>query len=131
VERKTRKAKHIDHYAGPATIVKRIGSRSFKISFFNPSTGATQLLQRDAGIIVLKKEWIAPSIIPLDSRLEPIKHQKGMELRVGEMVIMLDYPESRDWYVAEISQVLHDRFTVNGYITIEATLDGYRRRRRS
>ncbi len=42
------------------------------------------------------------------------------------MVIMLDYPESRDWYVAEISQVLHDRFTVNGFITREATLVGYR-----
>ena len=77
-------------------------------------------------MIILKKEWIAPSIIPLNSRLEPTRHQKGMELRVGEMLIMLDYPESRDWYVAEISQVLHDRFTVNGYITLEATLDGYR-----
>jgi hypothetical protein len=47
-------------------------------------------------------------------------------LRVGEMVIMLDYPKSKDWYVAEISQVLHDRFTVNGFITIGAPLDGYR-----
>ena len=103
--RKTRKAKHIDHYVGPATIVKRIGSRSFQISFFNPSTGVTQPLQRDAEMIILKKEWIAPSIIPLNSRLEPTRHQKGMELRVGEMLIMLDYPESRDWYVAEISQV--------------------------
>ncbi len=42
------------------------------------------------------------------------------------MVIMLDYPESKDWYIAEISQVLHDRFTVNGFITREATLVGYR-----
>ena len=85
-----------------------------------------QLLQRDAGMIILKKEWIAPSLLPLNSRLEPMKHQQGMELRIGEMVIMLDYPESKDWYVAEISQVLHDRFTVNGYITREATLVGYR-----
>jgi hypothetical protein len=45
VEKKTRKAKHIDHYVGPATIVKKIGSRSFQISFVNPLTGATQLLQ--------------------------------------------------------------------------------------
>jgi hypothetical protein len=42
------------------------------------------------------------------------------------MVIMLDYPESKDWYVAEISQVLHDRFTMNGFITIGVRLDGYR-----
>jgi hypothetical protein len=33
VEKNTRKAKHIDHYVGSATIVKRIGSRSFQISF--------------------------------------------------------------------------------------------------
>ncbi len=56
VEKKTRKVKHIDHYVGPATIVKKIGSRSFQISFTNPVTGATQLLQRDAGMIILKRE---------------------------------------------------------------------------
>jgi hypothetical protein len=56
VAKKTRKAKHIDHYVGPATIVKRVGSRSFQLSFVNPSTGVSQLLQRDAGMIILKKE---------------------------------------------------------------------------
>ncbi len=56
VAKKTRKAKHIDHYVGPATIVKKIGSRSFQHSFVNPSTGIAQLLQRDASIIILKKE---------------------------------------------------------------------------
>jgi hypothetical protein len=50
-------------------------------------TGATQLLQRDAGMIILKKEWIAPSPIPLISRSAPAKHQKGIALQVGEMVI--------------------------------------------
>ncbi len=49
VVKKTRKAKHIDHYVGPAVIVKKIGSRSFQISYTNPLTGTTQLLQRDAG----------------------------------------------------------------------------------
>ncbi len=39
---------------------------------------------------------------------------------------MLDYPESKDLYVAEVSQVLHDRFTVNGFITIDAPLVDYR-----
>ncbi len=42
------------------------------------------------------------------------------------MVIMLDYPESKDWYVAEISQVLSDRFTVNGFITSRTPLKGYK-----
>jgi hypothetical protein len=53
VEKRARKAKHLDHYVGPATIVKRIGNRSFRISFFNPSTGIPQLLQRDGGMIIL------------------------------------------------------------------------------
>ena len=56
VEKKARKAKHIDHYVGPATIVKKIGSRSFQISFTKPLTGVTQLLQWDAGMSILKKE---------------------------------------------------------------------------
>ena len=117
VEKKTRKAKHIDHYVGPATIVKKIGSRSFQISFFNPTTGTTQLLQRDAGMIILKKEWIAPSFDPLQVSLAPSRHQLESPLHAGEMVILMDYPDAKDWYVAEISQVLPDRFTVNGYIT--------------
>ncbi len=58
VVKKTRKAKHIDHYVGPAVIVKKIGSRSFQISYTNPLTGTAQLLQRDAGMIILKKEWL-------------------------------------------------------------------------
>jgi hypothetical protein len=53
--KKTWKAKHIDHYVEPAMIVKKTGSRSFQISYTNPLTGTTQLLQRDAGMIILKK----------------------------------------------------------------------------
>jgi hypothetical protein len=80
VAKKTRKAKHIDHYVGPATIVKKIGSRSFQLSFVNPSTGITQLLQRDAGMIILKKEWHAPTQDPEELRLAPATHQVGMKL---------------------------------------------------
>ena len=85
VVKKTRKAKHIDHYVGPAVIVKNIGSRSFQISYTNPLTGTTQLLQRDAGMIILKKEWLVPSLAPSENRLIPRKHQEGMELQVGDI----------------------------------------------
>ena len=50
-----------------------------------------------------------------------------MKLRIGEMVILKDFPDAKDWYVAEISQVLSDRFTVNGYITMGLPLAGYAR----
>ncbi len=42
------------------------------------------------------------------------------------MVILKDYPDAKDWYVAEISRVLPDRFTVNGYITKATPLEGYK-----
>jgi hypothetical protein len=73
VAKKTRKAKHIDHYVEPATIVKKIGSRSFQLSFVNPSTGISQLLQRDAGMIILKKEWHAPTQESSDRKLAPAR----------------------------------------------------------
>jgi hypothetical protein len=66
-------------------------------------------------MIILKKEWHAPSQDPAGLKLAPTRHQGGMKPRIGEMVILKDYP---DWYVAEISQVLSDRFTVNGFITM-------------
>jgi hypothetical protein len=127
VAKKTGKVKHIDHYVGPATIVKKIGSRSFQLSFVNPLTCLAQLLQRDAGMIILKKEWHAPTQEPDEQKLAPAKNQAGMKLRVGEMVILRDYPDAKDWYVAEICQVLSDRFTVNGFITTGLPLAGYAR----
>jgi hypothetical protein len=94
--KKTRKAKYIDHYVGPAVIVKKIGSRSFQISYTNPLTDTTQLLQRDADMIILKKEWLSPSLAPSENRLIPRKNQESMELQVGETVIMMDYPDAKD-----------------------------------
>jgi hypothetical protein len=54
-------AKHIDHCIGPATTVKKKGSRSFQISFLNSSTGTMQLLQREAGMILLNQDGMASS----------------------------------------------------------------------
>jgi hypothetical protein len=39
---------------------------------------------------------------------------------------MKDFPESTDWYAAEIAKVLNDRFVVNGYITEGAPLANYK-----
>ena len=50
-----------------------------------------------------------------------------MKPRVGEMVILRDYPDAKDWDVAEICQVLSYRLTVNGYITMGLPLAGYTR----
>ena len=38
----------------------------------------------------------------------PTKHIAGKLPRKGEMVIMKDFPESTDWYIAEIAKMLND-----------------------
>ena len=48
-------------------------------------------------MIILKKEWLSPSLVPSENRLTPKKHQEGMEFQVGEMVIMMDYTDAKDW----------------------------------
>jgi hypothetical protein len=61
VERRDRKAKHLDHYTGPATILRSIGTRSFVIQYTD-GQGTTRNYQRDASMISL----IPPSEIKGD-----------------------------------------------------------------
>jgi len=49
-----RKAKHIDHYIGPGTIVRHIGTRSVVVTI-RDSNGIEREYQRDAGMVLLKK----------------------------------------------------------------------------
>ncbi len=74
-------------------------------------------------MIIQKKEW--RSLLKAWGKRAPAKHQVGMKSRIGELVILRDYPDAKDWYVAEICLVLSDRFTVNGFITTGIPLAGY------
>jgi hypothetical protein len=51
-EKKGRKAKHMDHYAGPARIIMQVGKRSFLIEYRN-AKGRSKVFQRDAGMLSL------------------------------------------------------------------------------
>jgi hypothetical protein len=63
----------------------------------------------------MKKEINDFSVREVEVEVLPMKHIAGRLPRKGEMVIMKDFPESMDWYIAEIAKVLNDRFVVNGY----------------
>ncbi len=121
IKRKGRKAKHVDHYVGPARITKKIGDRPFQIAYKHPESDKEQLFQREAGImLILKKERRDFSVAEIE--VPSLKHVAGRLPVKGEMVIMKDFPESNDCYIAEIAQVLNDRFVVNEYITEVAPL---------
>jgi hypothetical protein len=56
-----RKANHLDHYTGPATILRAIGIRSFVLQYTD-AKGATRTYQRDASMISL----VPPNNIKVD-----------------------------------------------------------------
>jgi hypothetical protein len=62
VEKRGRKAKRLDHYMGPATILRSVGTRSFIIQYTDEK-GVTRTYQREASMISL--------IPPKDIKTDP------------------------------------------------------------
>jgi hypothetical protein len=99
-EKKGRKAKHMDHYAGPARIIKKVGTRSFLIEY-KGADGKLRTFQRDAGMLSL----IPPVQIRFDPFAQvdninvPQKHRSlvALTLKEGEIVILKDGKEAKDW----------------------------------
>ena len=122
VEKKGRKAKHLEHYHGPAVIVKKIRTRSYEISY----NGKT--FKRDAGMLV------PVSHLPEDkAEVDPVEPpvpvsslQDGdLPFREGEFIICKGDTEAEGWYVAEISKVLDLTIQVRYFHTPSPPLEDY------
>jgi hypothetical protein len=119
-EKKGRKAKHMDHYAGPARIIKQVGKRSFLIEYRN-AKGRSKVFQRDAGMLSL----IHPARVnfePEDAVLQihaPHKHRSliATPLREGEVILLKDGSDAIDWYCAQVLKVLPTHIVVHYYTT--------------
>ncbi len=119
-EKKGRKVKHMDHYAGPARIIKQVGKRSFLIEYRNEK-GKSKVFQRDAGMLSLTH----PSRVnfePEDTVLQihaPHKHRSliATPLREGEVILLTDGSDAIDWYCAQVLKVLLTHIVVHYYTT--------------
>jgi hypothetical protein len=90
-EKKGRKTKHMDHYAGPAIIIKQIGTRSFLIEYKN-ANGKIRTFQRDAGMLSLvppKQVDFGPESIEDDSNI-PHMHRTlpASPIKEGEIALL-------------------------------------------
>ncbi len=119
-EEAERQSTYLDHYTGPASIVRSIGTRSFVIQYTD-AQGTTRTYQRDASMISL----IPPTEIkndPSDVNLmekAPHAHQSIalFPIEEGEYVILKDTKDSITWYCAQVlEEKLPDRIKVN-YLT--------------
>ena len=127
-EKRGRKAKHMDHYSGPATIIERIGIRSFLVEY-KDAEGKIRLFQRDAGMLSLVPPQLA-QFEPEEQEMPirpPHKHRSltASPLWEGEVVILKDGSEAEDWYCAEIFKVLPTHVIVHYYTTITPSLENY------
>jgi hypothetical protein len=58
-------------------------------------------------------------------RISSIKDLRKNVLKEGEIIILKDDPEAKDWYCAEIRSILVDRIEVNYFTTQTPALEGY------
>ncbi len=128
--RKGRRVKHIDHYIGPGRIVRHIGSRSLVV-VIKDDHNIDREYQRDAGMVLLKKPRpndLDPELMKYQSigtRLCSKDDLNLHALKEGEIIILKDEPETKDWYCAEVRAVLADRIEVNYFTTRTPALDDY------
>jgi hypothetical protein len=120
-----RKAKHLDHYIGPAIIVRQVGSRSFIIKYTDKK-GVIRTYQRDAAMMSL----VPPSKIIKDLSdpgmvtKSPHDHcsLEASSVAEGEFVILKDGVDAATWYCAKILEKLPDRIKVAYYTTERESL---------
>ena len=89
--------KHLDHYHGPATVVRKSGTRSYELQFRDPKRAhAPKPFSRDISMIIPERTFLAlPTPRPdfsIAASLQPSNHNKikPLSLREGEMIICLD-----------------------------------------
>ena len=119
--RLTRKAKHCQHYHGPASIKKKIGRHSYEIEY----QGRTY--QCDQGMIIPAKHYKnhGRNTVNRGNNAIPAKHSPDNRPIEGEYVLLKDSATSPDWYCAQIEQVLVDRIKVSYHTTAAPPLPNY------
>ncbi len=120
-----RKAKYLDHYTGPATILRAIGIRSFVLQYTDVK-GATRTYQRDTSMISLvpPKEIKADPSIPVTNSKPPHLNRslKLSLIEEGEYFIIMDTKDAKSWYCAQVLEKLPDRKKVSYYTSTTPAL---------
>lgn len=118
-----RKAKHLAHFHGPATVVGRVRERQAQLSF----EGRT--FDRDIALIIPAKQFGELDSVDYDPIVNsvdqsPVLHKKGQLPKEGELIITKDENGS-GWYLSEVLRVLPDFLEVRYFTTPTPPLDQY------
>ena len=116
-----RKAKHCQHYHGPAKITKKIGHHSYELSYLG------RTFQRDQGMIIPAKHLTnhGKDRVLKGLDLPPSMHSPDNKPEEGEYVLIKGYTNEDGWYCAQIEEVLVDRIKVSYHTTDTPPLPNY------
>jgi hypothetical protein len=100
-----RKAKHLDQYTGPATILRAIGTRSFVLQYTD-GKGVTRTYQRDASMIspVPPKSIKDGPSVSSTSNKPPYLHRslRLSPIEEDKYFIIKDTKGAKTWYCAQV-----------------------------
>jgi hypothetical protein len=117
---KGRRAKHIDHYVGPAKVTKHIGTRSVQLEM-EETNGRNITYKRDIGMLLLKRPKMGdpdPTIrqrAALGTRIYKKETRGRVPIAIGEHIIVRDGPLATTWYCAEVSRIERNWMEINYY----------------
>jgi transposase InsO family protein len=127
VMRRGRKAKHLAHYHGPATIQGKVDGRDrqYHLTYDGKS------FKRDASMLVPEKEMQNlnpethdPTIAP-PSQAKPSLYDKTKPLTEEDIILCKTEKDDTSWCLAEVSRIFPDEAEVVYYTTPKPLMDGY------
>ena len=127
VIRRGRKAKHLAHYHGPATIQGKVEGRDrqYHLTYDGKS------FKRDISMLVPEKDMNAinpevhdPTALA-PNQVKPALHIGKQPLREEDIIICKTETEDTAWCLAEVSRVFPDEVEVVYYTTPKPLMEGY------
>ena len=127
VIKRTRKAKHLAHYHGPATVLSNVDGRERQYNIEYQG----KIFKRDIGMLIPEKRMQHPATRDHDPTMEGLvkiiakAYDKDDALQEGILILCKTQKEDKGWYLAEIDKIYPDEIEVTYYATPRPGLDNY------
>ena len=127
VIKRTRKAKHLAHYHGPATILSNVDGRErqYNVEYQD------KIFKRDIGMLIPEKRMHQTGTRDYDPTMEGLArssakaYSKGDPLQEGILILCKTEKNDKGWYLAEIDKTYPDEIEVTYFATPRPSLENY------
>ena len=124
---RTRKAKHLAHYHGPASILSNVDGRERQYNLEYQG----KVFKRDIGMLIPEKRMHDAGTRDYDPTMEgraktnAKAYSKGEPLLEGDLILCKTEKQDKAWYLAEIDKIYPDEIEVTYYSTPRPNLESY------